>query len=189
MVDGVMSLMAPFYAMHAMGLHSDALGTNTFDGGAPFYGVYETADGKYVSVAPIEPHFWALLLEKLGLDPAELPGQGDRERWPELRERLAAVFCTRTRDAWCALLEGTDACFAPVLTLGEVPAHPHNAARGAFLAGEGMPELRPAPRLSRTPGGPGRSPRWPGADTNAVLGEHGFAADEVAALREAGAIA
>src|SRR5690606_25864400 len=112
---------------------------------------------------PIEPAFWRLLLEKLELDPAALPDPHDRARWPELRERLAAGFRTRTRDEWCALLEGTDACFAPVLTFGEARRHPHHVARGAFLdhADSSLPpELRPTPRLSATPGAPGPSPRW-----------------------------
>jgi alpha-methylacyl-CoA racemase len=187
MVDGVMQLVAPFYFMHASGMHTDALGTNLFDGGAPFYNIYETKDGRYVSVAPIEPHFYALLLEKMGLEPAELPDQNDRARWPELRARFAEVFRTRTRDEWCALLEGTDACFAPVLTFSEARDYPHNAARGAFLPGE-APALRPAPRLGRTPGEPGPSPRWPGADTDAVLAEAGFAAEEIERLRKLGAI-
>jgi alpha-methylacyl-CoA racemase len=189
MVDGVMSLLGVFYAMHASGMHSDEMGENLFDGGAPFYNVYETRDARWVSVAPIEPHFWSLLLEKLGIDERELPDQHDRARWPEVRERLAAVFRTRTRDEWCALLEGTDACFAPVLTLGEARSHPHHLAREAFLSGVEVPELRPTPRLDRTPGEPGRSPAWPGADTEPVLRELGFSADEIRALRERRAIA
>lgn len=189
MVDGVMALLSPFYFMHATGMHTDTLGTNLFDGGAPFYNVYETRDGKYVSVAPIEPHFYAQLLEKLGLDPEVLPDQNDPEGWPLLRERFAEVFRTRTRDEWTALLEGTDACFAPVLSFSEARQHPHNRARGSFLSEEGPPELMPTPRLGRTPGKPGPSPRWPGADTDDVLRGAGFAADEIARLRKAGVIA
>ncbi|MBW2231075.1 MAG: CoA transferase [Deltaproteobacteria bacterium] len=188
MVDGVMSLASVFYAMQKIGMHTDELGTNLFDGGAPFYNVYETSDGKYVSVAPIEPHFYALLLEKLGLNPAELPDQNDRAGWPELRERFAEVFRTRTRDQWTALLEGTDACYAPVLTFGEARAYDHNVARGAFIGDDPMPELLPTPRLSLTPGEAGRSPDWIGADTESVLGEAGLSIEEVKALREAGAI-
>lgn len=188
MVDGVMSLMSVFYGMKAAGLHTDDLGENLFDGGAPFYNVYETKDGGYVSIAPIEPHFYALLLDKLELDPATLPDQNDRARWPELRERFAAVFLTRTRDEWSALLEGTDACYAPVLTLGEVADYAHNRERGAFIDGGGMPELRATPRLSRTPGEPGTSPAWIGADADAVLRDAGIGADEIASLRRAGAI-
>lgn len=189
MVDGVTSLGFPFYLMRAMGLHTDALGTNTFDGGAPFYNVYETGDGKHITIAPVEPHFYALLLEKLGLDPAELPEQMDQKRWPELRERLAAVFRTRTRADWCELLEGTDACFAPVLSFAEAQQHPHNVARDAFSTVGELPGPAPTPRLSHTPGEPGPSPAWPGADTDAVLGECGFSAAEIAELRTAGAIA
>jgi alpha-methylacyl-CoA racemase len=165
------------------------MGANLFDGGAPFYAVYETADGRYVTVAAIEPQFYTLLLAKLGLDPAELPDREDRASWPALRERFAAVFRTRTRDEWCELLEGTDACFAPVLTFSEARSHPHHLARGAFVPDQGMPELAPSPRLSRTPGRPGRSPHWMGADTDAVLREAGFGAAEIASLRAAGAIA
>ena len=188
MVDGVMSFLAPIYGMHAMGLHSDELGTNLFDGGAPFYAIYETSDGKWISVAPIEPQFWALLLGKIGVDAASLPDQHDRSHWPAVRERLAAVFRTRTRDEWCALLEGTDACFAPVLTLGEARAHAHAMARGAFIDGTDQPELLPTPRLSVTPGRPHRSPAHPGADTDMVLRELGCSDAEITRLRAEGAV-
>ncbi|HEX7096804.1 MAG TPA: CaiB/BaiF CoA-transferase family protein [Acidimicrobiales bacterium] len=188
MTDGVMSLLAPYYGMQASGVHTDQIGENLFDGGAHFYNVYETADGKYVSVAPIEPHFYKLLLEKMGLADEDLPDQYDRAHWPEMRERFAAVFRTKTRDEWCALLEGTDACFAPVLTFDEARSYPHNVARGAFL--EGSTDVAIAPRLSRTPGDPTRpSPKWPGADTDEVLTEHGFGRDEIARLRASGAVA
>ncbi len=189
MVDGVMSIVATFYAMHKMGMHTDARGNNLFDGGAPFYNIYETADAKYVSVAPIEPHFYALLLEKIGLTDADLPDQNDTSRWPQLRDRLATVFRSKTRDEWCRLLEGSDACFAPVLNFTEALSHPHNAARGAFVDTGDVPELLPTPRLSRTPGRPDRSPAYPGADTDAVLRERGFAAEEIDDLRENGVIA
>jgi len=189
MVDGVMSIAGPFYSMHALGMHTDARGSNFFDGGAPFYNVYETRDGKYVSVAAIEPHFYAQLLDKLGLAAAELPAQDDTSHWSELRERFAAVFRTRTRDEWCAVLEGTDACFAPVLNFSEARQHPHNAARGCFLSGGDVPELLPSPRLSDTPGNPPPSPAYPGADTEAVLRDSGFTAEEIDALRASAAIA
>jgi alpha-methylacyl-CoA racemase len=181
--------LAPTYGMHAAGMHTDERGTNLFDGGAPFYGVYETADGKWVSVAPIEPQFWALLLGKIGIEPASLPEQYDRAAWPAVRERLATVFRTKTRDEWCALLEGTDACFSPVLTLDEARTHPHALARGAFIDGGEQPELLPTPRLSVTPGRPRRSPAYPGADTDEVLGELGLDGAEIARLRAAGAVA
>ena len=188
MVDGVSSLLGVFHGMDAMGMMSEETGTNLFDGGAPFYNVYEASDGRYVSVASVEPHFYALLLEKIGLDPADLPEQYDEACWPEMRERFAEVFRTRTRDEWSAVLEGSDACYAPVLTLAEAREYPHNRARGVFLEGQATPELAPTPRMSLTPGEPGRSPAWPGADTDAVLSEAGFSAEEVSALREAGTI-
>ncbi|MDJ0785287.1 MAG: CaiB/BaiF CoA-transferase family protein [Myxococcota bacterium] len=187
MVDGGVSLLAPFYSMQQMGMHTETIGENLFDGGAPHYAVYETSDGKYVSVAPIEPHFWTLLLEQIGLDPEKVGPNTDRSRWPEQREQLAAVFRTRTRDEWCELLEGTDACFAPVLSFSEATRHPHNQARGVF--GGARPAPAPSPRMSRTPGEPGPSPAYVGADTDAVLGEAGFSEEEIAGLRERGAIA
>jgi alpha-methylacyl-CoA racemase len=187
MVDGAMNLLGVFFQMAASGSHTEEMGENLFDGGAPFYNVYETADGGYVSVAPIEPHFYALLLETMGLAGEDLPAQWDRARWPELRERFAEVFHSRTRDEWCELLEGTDACFAPVLTFDEARRHPHTVARGAFLE-HGGTELAAFPRLSRTPGVPGRSPAWIGEETDTVLREAGFGPEELAALRAGGAI-
>ncbi len=189
MVDGVTAIVATFYAMHRMGMHTDRRGTNLFDGGAPFYNIYETADGKYVSIAPIEPQFWALLLEKLGLAAADLPDRNDEAQWPALRERLAAVFRGKTRDEWCATLEGSDACFAPVLNFSEALTHPHNVARGVFLSTGDVPEPLPTPRLSRTPGQPDQSPAYPGADTDAVLGENDFTPEEIESLRTERAIA
>jgi alpha-methylacyl-CoA racemase len=185
MVDGAMALLGVFYGMARSGMHSDEMGTNLFDGGAPFYAVYETADGKYVSAAPIEPHFYALLIEKMGLANEDLPAQYDRSRWPELKARFAEVFRTKTRDEWCALLEGTDACFAPVLTFGEAETYPHNTARDSFVEGN----VGVVPRLSRTTGDPTRpSPAYPGADTDQVLTQGGWSADEITALRASGAI-
>ena len=187
MVDGGISLLTPFYAMQQMGMHSEELGENLFDGGAPHYAVYETSDSKWVSVAPIEPQFWRLLLEKIGLDPDEVGPNTDRSRWPEQRAKLAAVFETRTRDAWCELLEGTDACFAPVLSFVEAMEHPHNQARGLFEA-DGLPAPSPSPGMSRTPGVAGPSPAHVGADTDAVLAEAGFSSDEIGSLRGSGAV-
>jgi len=190
MVDGVMSLYSVFYAMTQSGVHTGPVGTNLFDGGAPFYNVYETADGKHVTVAPIEPRFYAQLLDRIGLDPADLPAQYDESRWPELRERLAEVFRTRTRDEWTELLEGTDVCYAPVLSFAEAQEHPHNKARGSFVDIEGsISQLRPAPRLSRTPGEVRPTYAYPGVDTESVLRENGFADDEIAALADHGTIA
>jgi len=185
MVDGVASLASVFYSMAASGFHAPERGSNLFDGGAPFYAVYECADGRALSVAPIEPPFYALLLDGLGLTGAALPDQYDQPRWPELRARLAEVIRTKTRDEWTEVFAGTDACVAPVLDFAEAVAHPQMAAR---LFPDGGTEVPPVPRLSATPGEPGESPQWPGCDTDAVLGEAGFSADEIAALRESAAI-
>ena len=184
MVDGVTSFLAPYYAMAASGDWVERRGENLFDGGAPFYAVYPTADGRYVSVASIEPAFWAQLLQGLDLaDVADLAGarQWDRPAWPAMRARLAAAFATATRDEWVARFDGTDACVTPVLALGEVAAHPHHRARGSFVDGE----VAAVPRLSRTPGGIRPSPSEPAED---VLGAFGFTAAEVATLRDAGVV-
>jgi crotonobetainyl-CoA:carnitine CoA-transferase CaiB-like acyl-CoA transferase len=150
MVDGVASLMTSYYGSHAAGLISDERGTNSTDSGAYFYEVYECADGRFVSVAPIEAKFHAELLRRLEIDPAALPPQWDRENWPRVKALLADRFRTRTRDEWCALLEGTDACFAPVLNANEAPSHPQNVARGTFIEVDGVVQPAPAPRFSRS---------------------------------------
>lgn len=187
MTDGVASLASMFYGMQASGMHQPERGTNLFDGGAPFYAVYECADGKHLSVAPIEPHFYALFLELIGLGEADdLPAQYDRSRWPELRDRIAAVIVTRDRDEWAAIFEPTDACVAPVLTFDEARRYPHHVARGTFV---GDTEMTSIPRLSGTPGDAGGfSPRWAGADTDAVLGGSGWSEQELADLRADGVI-
>ena len=143
-------------------MHTDDIGTNLFDGGAPFYSVYETADGKYVSLAPIEPHFYAQLLEHLGLAGEDLPDQYDRSQWPALKERFAAAVRTKTRAEWEAQLAGTDVCFAPVYRFGEAHEHPHNG-RGAssYPTPDGGRQVAPAPRFSRTEATPGDLVRVP----------------------------
>src|SRR5215211_743357 len=166
MVDGAALLTTQLHELLAAGLWTDRRGANLLDGGAPFYGVYETADGRHLAVGALEPQFWAELLERLGLDAAELPAQLDRNGWPELRERLAALFRTRPRDEWCELLAGTDACVAPVLGLGEAPAHRHNRARGTFVDVGGVVQPAPAPRFSRTPPGPPQPPARAGEHTD-----------------------
>jgi alpha-methylacyl-CoA racemase len=188
MVDGAALLTTQFHELLAAGLWQERRGSNLLDGGAPFYGVYETADGRHLAVGALEPQFWAELVERLGLDPAKLPAQLDRDGWPALRERLAALFRTRTRDEWCELLAGTDACVAPVLGLAEAPAHPHNQARGTFMEVGGVVQPAPAPRFSRTPPDPPRPPARPGEHTDQALADWGVALDEVARLRAAGAI-
>ena len=150
MVDGASSLMTSIYGAKAAGRMDGGRGGNMTDSGAYFYEVYECADGRYVSVAAIEAKFHAELLRLLEIDPATMPPQMDRSRWPEAKARLAERFRTRTRDEWCCLLEGSDACFAPVLSMDEAPRHPHNRARHAFIELDGVAQPAPAPRFSRT---------------------------------------
>ena len=180
MVDGALSLMTPIYAMKAGGRLSGPRGHNQLDSGAYFYEVYECADGAYVSVASIEGKFHAELLRLLEIDPATLPQQQDRAGWPKVKAILAEKFRTRTRADWCALLEGTDACFAPVLSMDEAPSHPHNVARHAFIEVGGMVQPAPAPRFARSKAPP---PRGPGSvDTRGALAAFGLAAEEIEAL-------
>ncbi|GAA4971044.1 CaiB/BaiF CoA-transferase family protein [Yinghuangia aomiensis] len=193
MIDGAAALGATWFTMAASG-GLGPRGTNLLDGGAPFYDVYETADAKFVAVGSIEPHFWAELLRRIGLadDPA-FEKQYDRTAWPAMKARLAEVFATRTRDAWCELLEGTDSCFAPVLAPLEAPAHPHHVARGTFHDVDGLPEPAPAPRFGGTPAGiPARpvnpGPAADGGDTDAALAAWGLDADEIGGLRASGAV-
>ena len=187
MVDGASSLMTSIYGGKASGRLSGPRGTNITDSGAYFYEVYECADGRYVSVAAIEAKFHAELLRLLEIDPETMPPQMDRDRWPEAKARLAARFRTRTRDEWCSLLEGTDACFAPVLSMDEAPQHPHNRARAAFVTLAGVEQPAPAPRFSRTASATPTSPELGGAvDMRAVLAEWGLAMDDVAAVEAAG---
>lgn len=175
MTDGAASLAAMFFGMRASGIWSDKREDNLLDGGAHFYDVYECSDGLYVSIGAIEPQFYALLLEKAGLSDPEFKAQMDRSKWPSLKQKLADVIATKTREEWCDIMEGTDICFAPVLSLAEAPSHPHNKARETFVEFEGVVQPAPAPRFSKTPGtiqGPA-----PGADQHrdAILGEWGLA--------------
>jgi alpha-methylacyl-CoA racemase len=187
--DGAASLMTLFYGLHAAGLWREERGRNLLDTGAHFGEIYETKDGRHVSVLAIEPKFYAELCHRIGMDAGTLPAQNDQAEWPGLKERFAAVFRTKTRDEWCAILEGTDACFAPVLSLAEAPSHPHNVARGTFVEVAGVVQPAPAPRFSRTPGAVQSPPARPGEHTDAALADWGFPADEIAALRAARAIA
>jgi alpha-methylacyl-CoA racemase len=150
--------------------------------------VYETADGRHLAVGALEPQFWAELLERVGLAGEDLPAQHDRAGWPRLRERLAAVFRTRTREEWCRLLEGTDACVAPVLSLLEAPTHPHNRARAAFVDVGGTLQPAPAPRFSRTPCATPQPPPAPGEDDARALAAWGLAPEKLARLRAAGVV-
>lgn len=188
MVDGAATLMAMFFTMRSAGAFSNERGSNLLDGGAHFYDTYETSDGKYISIGSIEPQFYALLIEKAGLDPERFGAQMDRSRWPEYKDELTRVFKSKTRDEWCEILEGTDVCFAPVLSLDEVADHPHNKARGTFKELEGLLQPAPAPRFSRSePVLPGGS-RIPGEDTVQVLAEAGLTQAEVDSLVSDGAV-
>lgn len=189
MVDGTALLMAPFFGARAMGFWSDERGTNLLDSGAPFYDVYRCRDGAELAVGAIEPQFFAALLDLLALDRATLPDQHDKERWPDLRAAISGALLGDDRDEWLRRAEGRDACVAPVLTMSEAADHPHLQARGTIVERDGVPQPAPAPRFSATPARLGRSAVAPGADTDEVLEECGFGADEVAALRRSGAIA
>jgi alpha-methylacyl-CoA racemase len=188
MCDGAASLMSMFYGRLAAGLWRDDRGANAIDGGAPWYSVYETADQEFVAIGAIESRFFANLIDCLGLDRTTLPAQHDRQRWPELRARLAAAFKQKTRDQWCETLAGHDVCFAPVLSLTEAPEHPHNRARATFAERNGLVQPSPAPRFSRTPGNIARSAPRCGEGGAAALAEWGFDAAQIAALRACGAV-
>ncbi len=187
MVDGAASLMAPFYAMRGLGLWGDARADNLLDGGAPFYTAYPTADGKQVAVGALEPQFYSALIDGLGLDGADLPDRLDKEQWPRLRERLAGVFATRTRDEWEAVFTGTDACVTPVLSMAEAPRHPANVARAVFV-GADEPLPAPAPRFGdELPADLAAAP-LPGADTDRILADAGVTSSEIERLRSAGVV-
>lgn len=188
MVDGAASLITFVYGMLAAGHWRDERGVNFIDGGAHFYDVYECADGKHVCIGAIEPEFYAELLQRIGLEQTETPDRMNRANWQLYKTKFEALFRTRARDEWCKILEGTDACFAPVLSLAEAPLHPHNRARGNFVEIDGIVQPAPAPRFSRTPGAIKSPPSLPGADTDAVLGDFGFGPAEIARLRQKGAV-
>lgn len=184
MTDGAASLMAIIYGLKAMGTWTNQRGTNLLDGGAHFYGAYECSDGKFVAIGSIEPQFYALLLQMTGLDDPAPAAQMDKSRWPELKEKLSAIFKTRTRDEWCAMMEGTDVCFAPALDFDEAPKHPHNVSRQTFVELDGVTQPAPAPRFSRTTPEIQSVQKQP----EEVLTDWGFSAEEVAALKQLGAI-
>ncbi|MGW0287563.1 CaiB/BaiF CoA transferase family protein [Streptomyces sp. NPDC003236] len=186
MVDGSASLMTLVYGLRAAGYWNDERGTNRLDSGAPWYSVYETKDGRWLSVGAGEARFWRNTLRVLGLREEDLPDQHDRSRWPELRERFASAFRTRTRDEWCAAAEGQETCMAPVLSLAEAPNHLHLRARATFVEAEGVVQPAPAPRFSRTPGAIQRPPAEPGQHTEEVLADWGFTDEDLAALRATG---
>jgi alpha-methylacyl-CoA racemase len=189
MVDGAATLMTFFHAAQQAGWWKPERGTNLLDGGAHFYDTYETSDGKYISIGALESKFYAELIEKLGLASEELPDQMDRSRWEEQKERFGELIKTKTRDAWCEILEGTDACFAPVLSLDEASEHPHLRERGTFVEVAGALQPGPAPRFSRTPGQISGPPPHAGQHTDEALADWGIPAAEIARLRGSKAIA
>ena len=189
MVDGASLLMAMPFAFFAAGLWEDRRGVNILDSGAHFYEVYETADGKYVSIGSIERRFYAELIEKTGLsgDP-EFAQQMDQEMWPRLKERLAEVFRRKTRDEWCEIMEGSDICFAPVMSLGEAPDHHHLKARETFVTRDGLRQPAPAPRFSRTRPEIQSPPPTAGEHNRKALADWGFSESEIDGLEAAGAV-
>ncbi len=190
MVDGSAVLMTMFHAFRAMGIWEDERGTNLLDTGAWFYDVYETRDGRYVSIGSIERQFCAELLSLTGLtDDPQFANQHDKANWPAMKERMASIFKEKTRDEWCAIMEHTDVCFAPVLSMAEAPEHPHNRERGTFIERNGIVQPAPAPRYSRTPGGVQRPPAFPGQHTDEAMADWGIDPARVASLRSSGAIA
>lgn len=187
-VDGVASLLTMQHAMLAIGAVTTDRGTNLIDGGAPFYATYETQDRRWISVAAIEAKFYRELVERIGLADAGLPPQYDREGWPALRDAFAVRFRGKTRAEWCALLEGTDACFAPVLDLDEAAMHPHNAARANHITIGGVQSTAAAPRFESMPAAMPHAATAAGADTDSVLTDFGHSEAEISAFRTAGVI-
>jgi alpha-methylacyl-CoA racemase len=188
MVDGSATLMALMFGLYAQGSWKDERGVNVLDTGAPWYDTYRTKDGRWLAVGAIEKRFYEAFVQRLGLNMSELPRQHDRSGWPELRRRFAETVAGKTRDEWEGIFEGSDACVAPVLSLGEVAQHPHNAARGTFVERDGVLQPAPAPRFSRTVPEMGAAPRPAGADTDAVLADFGFSQAEIGRLRDAGVV-
>jgi alpha-methylacyl-CoA racemase len=186
MVEGASLLAAMFAGFLAQGSWSEERGVNVLDTGAPWYGAYETKDGRYVAIGAIEAKFYAELIERLGLSGESLPEQNDRSRWPELHARFERIFKSKTREEWCKVFEGSDACFAPVLTFSEARRDPHNVARASFVDLAGVPQPAPAPRFSRTPGGAHRAPPERGEGGRAALADWGFGEPQIARLAQLG---
>jgi alpha-methylacyl-CoA racemase len=188
MSDGAASLMAMFYGFKAAGMWSNTRRSNLLDGGAHFYDTYRCADGEWIAIGSIEPQFYALLLEKTGIDDPAFKGQMDRAQWPSLHDKLAAVIRTKTRDQWCDIMAGTDVCFGPVLSLDEAPRHAHNVARQTFVEIDGVVQPAPAPRFSATPGAVAGPPPAIGAHSRSALEAWGFSAAEIATLESEGGL-
>jgi alpha-methylacyl-CoA racemase len=188
MVDGAAALMTMIYTLRGTGTWQDVRGTNLLDTGAPFYEVYETADGKFISVGAIESQFYAELIRLLELENEELPDQNDQSQWPKLKERFASLFLTKTRDEWQAIFDGTDACVSPVLSIPEAADHPHNQYRGTFTEVAGVVQPGPAPRFEGTPSSIRRPPPNPGQHGDEALVEWGVDREAIAKVRATGAI-
>jgi len=188
MTDGSATLMAMIYGLKAAGLWTDKPGTNLLDTGAHFYDTYETADNKFIAIGAIEPQFYELLLKLTEIDDPDFQNQLDFAQWPQLKDKLSIVFKTKTREAWCEIMEGSDVCFAPVLSMSEAPEHPHNKQRKTFIENEGVLQPAPAPRFSRTAPEIKGSPPTPGQDTESVLADFGFSGREIESLKSSEAI-
>ena len=189
MSDGAASLMAMFYGFKASGMWKEGRRSNLLDGGAHFYDTYQCADGKWISIGSIEPQFYALLLEKTGINDPAFAAQMDRGAWNDLRDKLAHVIAQKSQAEWCEIMDATDVCFAPVLDLDEAPKHPHNLARGTFVELDGVTQPAPAPRFSQTPGAIQGPPPAIGAHDREALGDWGFSSSDIDALKAAGALA
>lgn len=188
MVDGSASLMAMFSTLQGAGQFTEEREAHMLDGGAHFYDTYETSDGKYISIGSIEPQFYQLLIEKAALDPAIFEPQMNPQKWGELTVVLTEVFKAKSRDEWCDIMEGTDVCFAPVLSLKEAPEHDHLKARGTYLTVEGIVQPSPAPRFSSTPPETPKRGKVPGEDSRAVLSDYGLSDEKIEQLISEGAV-
>jgi alpha-methylacyl-CoA racemase len=188
MVDGSAILMTMMWGLRAMGAWDEAMGVNVLDTGAPFYDTYETADGKFISLGSLEPQFYAELIQRLGLVDDGLPMQMDRAGWDTMREKFTVLFKTKTRDEWDVALRGSDACYAPVLSMSEAMDDDHIKARGTIVEVDGIAQPAPAPRFSRTPGEIQRSAPWPGQHTDEALAAWGLSSSDIAAAKESGGI-
>ncbi|MDZ7783496.1 MAG: CaiB/BaiF CoA-transferase family protein [Halioglobus sp.] len=188
MIDGAAALMASTFGAHQAGFWSDERGTNLLDSGAHFYEVYETADGKYIALGAIESQFYDNLLQKLGEDSVHFENQFDIDNWPAMKDRMAEIVRRKTRDEWDEIFAGTDACYAPVLSMDEVRHHPHHRARGTFIDDGDVWQPAPAPRFSRTPAAPPRAAAGIGEHTAEVLKEFGFSDEQIRARLEDGVL-
>ena len=189
MTDGSALLMTMIYSMKGSGFWQDSMGSNLLDGGAHFYDTYECKDGKFISIGSIEPQFYKLLRELANLEDSIYDNQMSREDWPDLKKEIAKVFLNKTRDEWCDLMEGTDVCFAPVLSMWEAPQHPHNVARKTFIELEGLDQPAPAPRFSKTISEVRSPPALAGEHTDEILNEIGIDSDQIKTLRTQGGVA